>query len=413
MMNNFKSDEKKNYRPRWLATKIKNALNVNPVIVITGARQTGKSTLILSEKPFSDWQYLSFDDLDVLGQAKRNPEALLSPGRNVVIDEVQKAPQILTVIKRIVDKNRQQHFVLSGSANLLLMKQVTESLAGRSSYFILLPFSLREWQKKLPTLLIEVVQGKLPTEKKFDALNPLFHMFRGFLAPVLNFQNKEQIVVWWEGYTKTYLERDLRDLTEISSLSDFKRVMEVCAIKSGSILNEMDIARRCGMSQATVHRYINLLEASCLFIKLRPYTKGKLRRIIKSPKGYFLDPGLVSYLAGYRDYNSIPLEFQGYLFETLVLLHLNIYASLLNGNLYYWRTWGGKEKEVDFVLEVGQKIIAIEVKLAKKVNYNDIQNIQTFIENHPMTVAGLVVYAGSELQYLTKNILAVPWNAFC
>ncbi len=413
MMNKFKSNEKSNYRPRWLATKIKNTLDVNPVIVITGARQTGKSTLILNEEPLCDWQYLSFDDLDVLGQARKNPESLLSLGHNVVIDEAQKAPQILPVIKRIVDKNRQQRFVLSGSANLLLMKQVTESLAGRSSYFVLLPFSLREWQKKSPTLLIELAQGKLPAEKRVDAEDPLFYMFRGFLAPVLNFQNTEQIVAWWEGYTKTYLERDLRDLTEISSLSDFKRVMEVCAIKLGSILNEMDVARKCGMSQPTVHRYINLLEASCLFIKLRPYTKGKLRRIIKSPKGYFLDPGLVSYLAGYRDYNTIPLEFQGYLFETLILLHLNIYASLFNGNLYYWRTRGGKEKEVDFVLEVGRKIIAIEVKLAKKVNYDDIQNIQDFIENHPMTVAGLVVYAGRELQYLTKNILAVPWNAFC
>ena len=413
MMNKLKLDEKGNYRPRWLAAKIKNNLDVNPVTIITGARQTGKSTLLLNEEPFCDRQYLSFDDLDVLGQAKRNPESLLSLGHNVVIDEVQKAPQILPVIKRIVDKNRQQRFVLSGSANLLLMKQVTESLAGRSSYFVLLPFSLREWQKKSPTLFIELVRGKLPAEKKFDAVDPLFYMFRGFLAPVLNFQNTEQIVAWWEGYTKTYLERDLRDLTEISSLSDFKRVMEVCAIKSGSILNEMDVARKCGMSQPTVHRYINLLEASCLFIKLRPYTKGKLRRIIKSPKGYFLDPGLVSYLAGYRDYNTIPLEFQGYLFETLILLHLNIYASLLNGNLYYWRTWGGKEKEVDFVLEAGRNIIAIEVKLAKKVNYDDIQNIQTFIEDHPMTVAGLVVYAGCELQHLTKNIIAVPWNAFC
>ncbi|MGB9722147.1 MAG: ATP-binding protein [bacterium] len=413
MVNNYKLAGKKNYRPRWLVERIKNALDVNPVIVITGARQTGKSTLILNEKPFCDWHYLSFDDLDVIAQAKRDPNVLLGIGRDVVIDEVQKVPQILTVIKRIVDKDRKRHFVLSGSANLLLMKQVTESLAGRSSYYVLFPFSLREWQKKAPTLLVELVQGDLPTEKTLETMNPLTHIFRGFLPPVLNLLHNEQITTWWEGYVKTYLERDLRNLTDISSLSDFKRVMEICAVKSGSILNEMDIARKCGMSQPTVHRYINLLEASCLFIKLRPFTKGRLRRIIKSPKGYFLDPGLVSYLAGFRDFRIIPLEFQGYLFETLILLHLSIYASLLNGNLYYWRTWGGKEKEVDFVLEIGQKIIAIEVKLTNRVNYNDIQNIQYFIEEYPAAIAGVIVYAGSKIEYLTKNILAVPWNAFC
>jgi predicted AAA+ superfamily ATPase len=120
--------------------------------------------------------------------------------------------------------------------------------------------------------------------------------------------------------------------------------MEICSIKTGSILNEMDIARTCGMSQPTVHRYINLLEASNLFIKLKPFTKSSLKRVIKSPKGYFLDPGLASYLAGFRNLESIPQEFQGRLFETLILLNLSIYASLMNGTVYYWRTMGKKEK---------------------------------------------------------------------
>jgi len=384
------------------------------VIILTGARQTGKSTLITNEVPFSSWRYLSFDDLDVLGMAKRSPQTLLSVKKNTVIDEVQKAPEVLTAIKYIIDKDRKRRFIISGSANLLLMKRVTETLAGRSSYFMLLPFSLKEWHEEKPNLVFKLFKGYLPKEKRFKAVSPLKYIFQGFLPPVLRLDKTDQIATWWEGYVKTYLERDLRDLTAVSSLSDFKRIMEICAIKSGSILNEMDIARSCGMSQSTVHRYINLLEASHLYIRLRPFTKSKIRRIIKSPKGYFLDPGLATYLAGFRGPDEIPPDLVGYLFETLILLHLQIYATLLSGNVYYWRTWGGKEKEVDFILEANQKLIAVEVKLGQKVSYNDIQHLQFFIDNNKNNVvAGIVAYTGDELTYLTKNIFALPWTAFC
>ena len=414
MLNRNKSKDKVKYKPRWLAENMKKAIEVNPVMILSGARQTGKSTLLQYEKPFEGWRYLSFDDIDVLGQAKRDPLSLLSIERDTVIDEIQKAPEILPVIKKLVDTRRKRRFLLSGSANLLLMKQVTESLAGRSTHFILLPFALREWREKgKPTWLLDLIEGLFPEEKTFTRKSPTACLFAGFLPPTLKLKMPDQVSLWWEGYTKTYLERDLRYLTVVSSLSDFKKVMEILAVKSGFILNETDMARRCSMSQATVHRYINLLETSHLFIKLRPYTKGKLRRIIKSPKGYFLDPGLVCYLADYLSPDSIASDFLGFLFETMILLHLNIYASLLRAGLYYWRTWGGKEKEVDFILEVNRKVIAFEVKLSQRVSFGDIQDLQFFLDNHLNAIAGLIVYTGDEIKYLTKNIIAVPWTAFC
>jgi predicted AAA+ superfamily ATPase len=189
--------------------------------------------------------------------------------------------------------------------------------------------------------------------------------------------------------------------------------MEILAVQSGCILNETEIARKCSMSQPTVHRYINLLETSHLFVKLRPFTKGKIRRIIKAPKGYFLDPGLVCYLAGHYSLDSISKEFFGHLFETCILLHLNIIASLTRAKLFYWRTWGGKEKEVDFVLEAAQKAIAIEVKFSQRVSYEDIQNIKVFMDSYSNAIWGLIIYNGSEVVYLTKNIIAVPWTALC
>lgn len=413
MMNRNKS-RMRAYRPRWVAANIRKSIGVNPIMILSGARQTGKSTLLKHEKPFTDWRYLSFDDLDVLGRAKEDSKSLLSIEVDTVIDEIQKAPGILPLIKRLVDENRRRRFVLSGSADLLLMHKVTESLAGRSLYFSLLPCALSEWMRReKPQWFFELINGKLPKEDSYSTEKLRLNLFRGFLPPVLKLRKIEHISLWWEGYTKTYLERDLRELSEVSSLSDFKRIMELLALRSGSILNETDIARKCSMSQPTVHRYINLLETSNLFVKLRPFTKSKLRRITKSPKGYFLEPGLACYLAGHRAPDSLSSEFMGHLFETMIFLHLNIIASLVRANLFYWRTWGGKEKEIDFVFEVGRKAIVIEVKLSSRVDYDDTKEIGFFMDNYPRTMAGLIIYTGSRMKYLTKKIIAVPWTALC
>jgi len=313
-----------------------------------------------------------------------------------------------------VDENRRARFLLSGSANLLLMKHVSESLAGRALYFVLQPFAYREWMKQsVPAWFFRLFAGKLPGARICAFRNPDKHIFKGFLPPVLLLRNPRDSSIWWEGYVRTYLERDLRELSQVASLSDFKKVMEMLALQTGSILNETEVARSLSMSQPTVHRYINLLETSHLFIKLRSYTKGRSKRIIKAPKSYYLDPGLASYLAGYHNADSIPREYAGHLFETMILSHLNTLARLARANLFYWRTFGGREREVDFVFEKEHKLIAIEAKMSNKVDYNDVQNIIHFMNDNKTCVAGLVIYAGTELRYLTKNIIAIPWTILC
>jgi len=172
----------------------------------------------------------------------------------------------------------------------------------------------------------------------------------------------EEISIWWDGYIKTYLERDLRDLSHITSLTDFRNVMQLLALRTASIVDQTGISRDTGISQPTVHRYISLLEASNLFVRLRPFTKIKAKSLTKSPKGYFIDPGLASQLAGYRSPEAINDKFKGNLFESLILLNLLVIADIYQMNIYHWRTREGKE--VDFVLECGRDILPVEVKLS-------------------------------------------------
>jgi predicted AAA+ superfamily ATPase len=398
------------YKPRWLTEHIRKAVSFSPIAVLTGARQTGKSTLLQQESPFKNWRYLNLDDLDLLSMAERRPEELLGLSDHLVIDEVQRCPGLLLSVKRAVDMDRKKKFVLSGSANLLLMKSVTESLAGRALYFELLPFSYGEEQEKnFPEWIAGLPKQKPISSAKYVEPIPEFRLFRGSIPPVSFLSDEEQIFSWWRGYIRTYLERDLRDLTQISNLPDFRRMMGLLAMRSGQILKQSEIARDAGLSQATAGRYINLLEVSGLLIKLMPYSKNISKRIVKSPKVYFIDPGLVCALAGFKHWGEIPPSFKGALFESFVCLNLLVLTRVMNGELFYFRTQGGKEKEVDFVLEMNGRIIGLEVKYSTKVGFQDAENLLFLRDLLPNWGAGFVIHNGPEVLTLARDIHAVPW----
>src|SRR5574340_249830 len=251
------------YKPRWLADKLRMAAEFSPVIVLSGARQTGKSTLLRNEQPFNKWHYITFDDLDSLALARKRPDEILNISQHMVIDEVQKAPGFMHAVKKAVDKDKSRRIVLSGSARLLLMKKVSESLAGRAVYYDLMPFSFGEmngirhgkWIEKfmetgnLPSLNIkDYIPGKEA------AWNLKQNLFRGFLPPVALLKKEEHIAAGWKGYIKTYLERDLRDISEIAYLPDFRKLMELLALRTANILKQSDLARDAGLSQATAGR---------------------------------------------------------------------------------------------------------------------------------------------------------------
>jgi hypothetical protein len=220
----------------------------------------------------------------------------------------------------------------------------------------------------------------------------------------------EQVLSWFEGYVKTYLERDLRDLSQVDSLIDFRRVMQALALRTGSILNQASVAKDCGLSPATTHRYIRLLEVSQLVHRVEAFSVNRTKRLVKSPKIFWTDPGLSCFLAGYFDRASLETSRElGGFFESLVCLHLRSLCASLTplGALYYWRTVSGAE--VDFVIEHGRRLLAFEVKYTTRPEHQDIRNLLLFLKEYPETALGVLVHAGSSIQWLHTRIVAVPW----
>ena len=210
--------------------------------MLTGARQVGKSTLLLNASPFRNWRFRTLDDFDTLEQATSNPESLWAGTNQIVLDEVQKAPELLLAVKQAVDQHPGRYqFVLSGSANLLLMKQVSESLAGRAIYFILDPMSLGEMHERPhPFVLVRALNGEFPEEgsRVITLPDPAETILRGFMPPLLNLDSSQAWTRWWDGYVATYLERDLRQLAQIEALLNFRRVMELAALRSAQLINQ-------------------------------------------------------------------------------------------------------------------------------------------------------------------------------
>lgn len=403
------------YFQRWLTPLLRSASEVHPVVVVTGARQVGKSTLLRQAEPFRNWRYHTMDDFDALFQARENPASLWGGVDAVVLDEVQKAPDLLSAVKLAVDSQPgRTRFILSGSANLLLMRQVSESLAGRAIYFVLDPITLGEVNGQLPsTLLADALAQRWPDEKELATPppDPIPLMLRGSMPPLLSLPTPDTWLRWWEGYVATYLERDLRQLSQIDSLLDFRRVMELMALRSGQLLNQSEVARDARASQPTIHRYLNLLEATHLFERLPAYTASPSTRLLKSPMAYWTDPGLAVFLSGYYDQESLRRSRQvGAYFETLIYLHLRVLAGLLTpkARLHFWRTTAGDE--VDFVLEHGRRVLGIEVKMSSKPSYRDAAGLSKFLKENPAASGGILLHGGTKVQRLDENVVAVPWT---
>lgn len=400
------------YLPRWMASEIRHAIQVTPVVVLTGARQVGKSTLLRNERPFNEWRYVTLDDHDALSVARSDPAELWAGTQAIVIDEAQRAPELLLAIKKHVDEpSARVRFVLSGSANLLLLSAISETLAGRASYLRLGPLALGEVRGvPAPLLLAKLLGGELPAETSVEPLDPHPMMVRGLMPGLLGF-DEAAAVRWWEGYVTTYLERDLRQLSQIESLADFRRVMEAVALRSGSVLNQTDIGRDVGVSQPTVHRYLNLLEASHVLERISGFAVSRTQRLSKRPKAYVFDAGGAAYLCGLHDVETVRRSRErGGLFEGLVLQELRAAAALLSpaARIHYWRTATGAE--VDFVVEHGRALVPFEVKLTTSPGYGDVTRLKEFLSSYEEARAGVLVHAGGEVVRLGERIIAVPWT---
>lgn len=324
-----------------------------PALAVTRARQTGKSTLA-EHLVQGHRSYRSLDDCDVLDAARRDPEALVGGTGPVTLDEVQRAPDLLHAMKQAIDRDREPgRFLLAGGDN---NAEDWRSLASRG----------------------------------------------GFPTPAVDLVTAAERAIWFDGYTRTYLERDLQDLATISALPDFRRLMRATCLRLGQITNQTELGRDVALPQPTVHRWLNLLETSYLLLRLPAYAVNRTKRLIKAPKIYWGDTGIALHLAG--------VEPGGAHLENLVHNDLVAWrdARVERAELGYWRTTIGEE--VDFVVETGGKLLPIEVKATAKPRLADCVHLRTFrAEYGALSRCGLLLHTGTTLDWLAPDVLAVPW----
>lgn len=395
------------YCPRSIIKQIIPALKSMPVVVITGMRQTGKSTFLQYEPELQGARYITFDDLEYLDAAKKNPYYFLleesRSGRLIVVDEAQRCPEILIAIKKIVDQKRSPgQFLLSGSANFSLLKNVSESLAGRAVYFSMHPFTRREtlgYTGKEPFILSFLKTQEIP---KIDVSATISEdeITTGGMPPVVLGEASGR-PYWFKGFEQTYLERDIRELSQLGNIMSFRNLLRLAALRTGQLLSMSQLGRDAKLNNATTSRYMSLLEASFVLYRLYPYLNNRASRLIKSPKLYLSDSGLASYLTGGESLRDA-------LFETYVAQNLAgiIDSEMADGKLYFWNVQG--RHEVDFIVEQGNRCIAIEVKNISRWNSHDLSGLTAFLQSTPHALAGVLAHNGTETARLGDRLWAIP-----
>lgn len=394
-----------------MSVTLAEALADMPVVVMTGMRQTGKSTLLQRDAALAARAYVSLDDFAQLDAARRDPEAFLGREGPLTVDEAQRCPELLVEIKRAVDRDRRPgRFLLSGSANFALLRGVAETLAGRAVYLTLHPFTRREIGGDLdrrPLIRRAFTEGRLAWKGRAVGLD-WDEVLRGGLPPVALGAVRTPRV-WFTGYEQTYLERDLRDLSRIGDLVSFRGLLKLATLRTAQVLKISELARDAKLAAATAGRYLSLLEASFVVSYIPPFLVNETTRLIKSPKLFVSDAGLAAHLAGFsagEPGTSDPLR--GALLETYVAQNLlGILAAEWPGaRLTYWHVQG--RHEVDFVVESGRECLAIEVKAAPRWTDRDLAGLRIFLERTSQCRIGLLAHTGTATVQLGERLWAVP-----
>lgn len=336
---------KQAYIKRKIESTILEAAQYFPVITVTGPRQSGKTTML--KQIFPHLQYYSLEDLDTRAFAMEDPVRFLHlHEEGMILDEVHNYPELLSYIQGIVDEQPQKKFVLSGSSNFALLKKVSQSLAGRSGVFELMPLSIEE------------VKGQVKYVDDADQL-----LYQGLYPAVCSGKNIPKFL--YPSYVKTYLERDVRDLLNVKDMRQFNMFLKLCAGRIGSVFNASEIAGEVGVSSKTIQAWVSILQASYVVYLLPPYFENSRKRLTKSPKIYFCDTGLACCLLGIESAEQLAFDkMRGHLFENLIVVEL-LKRRLNEGkesNLYFYRD--SNQNEVDILVDHGSSLDAIEVKSA-------------------------------------------------
>jgi predicted AAA+ superfamily ATPase len=412
---------------RYLQDEILGSLKHFPVVLLTGARQVGKSTLA-QELIDKHWKarYLTLDDRAVLDAALRDPDGLVSgTPPPVVFDEVQRAPDLMRAIKRAVDRRRDPgRYLLTGSANIQTLSSAAESLAGRVAVHTLYPFSWPEiLGRPKPAIFSVLFDAKnaselltrFPRSSVSDRTEAIIQSIEkgGYPIPAL-MASASARSRWFSSYRQTYLERDVLNIKFIENLPDFNRLLTLAASRTGRLLNLSDLSRETGLPFTTLRRHMNLLSVTYQIFLLNPYFSNIGKRLVKTSKLYFSDTGMASHLIAVDNWPNLEQQGQiGHFVETWAAIELKKLISVTDERikLYFWRTQTGQE--VDFLLEKAGKLIGIEVKWASRIDSATLNNLERCAE-----VLGsryhlsIILYRGTETVSFSPKIVALPFSLF-
>ncbi len=402
-------------KSRRLEERIRESAKLARIISLVGPRQCGKTTLtklLVKEGVFK--KYITFDDLSELDLAQTNPQSYaraLSFG--TVIDEVQRVPEILLAIKVLVDNtNKAGHLLLTGSSNVFSMPYVSESLAGRINIKTLYPFSVGEKFGTIEKFIEDLFLKSRISEpsKPSPKVNISEEIDKGGFPEVCLKYRGNSRNEWFKSYIESLIYKDAREISNIDGLKHLPLILKLLSERIATPFNASNLAREAGVPLTTLNRYLTLLEALYLITFLKPWFSNKSKRLVKSPKPYFLDTGVMGYLRG-NSYQKENPKAAGHCFENFIILEIlkQISFSKLNINPYYYRTQKGVE--VDLILEHQNDLVAIEIKSAEEINSDDLKGILEFQQLGGKKFSkGLILYQGKEFREIYPNIYKVPVN---
>ncbi len=379
---------------RDLERELAIAVKEYPVITITGPRQSGKTTL--ARHFFSRLPYINFENPLQREYFTTDPNQFLTKfHKGAILDEVQHVPNLISFLQVLVDENPTPgRFVLTGSQHFGLLPQITQSLVGRTTLLELLPFSLAELKR-----------GRF-FKNNLDKM-----MFTGAYPPI--YDRKIRPERWYADYISTYLQKDLRQISQIQNLETFTRFLRILAGQVGQLLNTSRLGNELGIDHKTVVRWLIILQTGYVVKLLEPYHKNLRKRIIKRPKIYFYDTGLICHLLGIRSINHLEVHpLRGEIFENWVFAELikRFFNAGQKPSIYFWRTHSGQE--IDFIIESGNQVLAIEAKSGMTVHVRAVQNLQNALNHwkeNGLSVIPQIVFGGSEQMTLLDTAI-IPWN---
>jgi hypothetical protein len=393
---------------RHLGATLRKVAQEYPAVTLTGPRQSGKTTLL--KAVFPDHAYASLEDPDVRAFALDDPRGFLGQFRGpVLLDEAQRAPDLFSYIQTLVDADDTTgRFILSGSQNFLLMRSIGQTLAGRTAVLHLLPFSQAELQGREP-LSLDDLGREVPRHAPRAKDDPMAALVRGGY-PRIHDKGLDP-GRWFADYYRTYVERDVRDLVNVGDLEAFGRFLRLCAGRSAQLLNLSSLAGDCGITHTTARRWLSILVTSFLVTLLRPHHRNFNKRLIKAPKLYFLDTGLLCYLLRIRHADDLRIHAsRGAVFETFVVAEL-LKNQLHRGeepDLYFWRDAAGHE--IDVLVERGTGQVPIEVKSSETVAEDFFSGIDYWrkLLGDPDAPAALVY--GGERSFRRRGVSVHSWS---